>query len=420
LSGTVANVSVTVAVAAIAADLDASLSVTAVAVVAMNVAMAFAMPLAGSAARALGARTLLIASGALIVAASVLLGLAPSVVVLGLARVVQGVALAAITPISVQVSTQLLEGPRRARALGWWAASNGLGLALGPALGGVLVETGGWRLVAVPAAVLGLALAATAAAGVPRGLRHDPGFGLRDVTALSVAAGCATTVVAALAARAWAVAALAAASGVTAALRARRRAREGGALAGFGRWLGERDVCRTSAGASLQMITNGMVQITVPAWLIVEGHATSATAGAALMAMTLTMAAMGPVTGRRPDVPYRRWLAWGLTGCAAGLAILAGATAGPRVAALPALVLTGLGAGALLSPSLTAFSRTDAGHNAVGLSMFNVLRLGAFGVGGLIGGTALDAGEPWAAFLVGAVACLGSLPLARRTATAAP
>lgn len=407
------NASVTVAVAAIATDLNAGLSATAVAVVAMNVAMAFAMPLAGPVARAVGARSLLVGSGALIVAASVVLGLAPSLAVLGLARVLQGVALAAITPISVQVSTQLLDGPRRARALGWWAASNGLGLAIGPLLGGVLVDAGGWRLVAVPAAGLGVALAITAAVGVPRGLRHDPGFRVLAIAILSIAAGGLMTTVAALAARAWPLAALTAVVAAAALLTARRDARRGGDLGGFGRWLAERDVRRTSAGAGLQMITNGMVQITVPAWLVVDGHATSAPAGAAVMAMTLTMAAMGLLTGRRAGVAYRGWFVWGSSGCAGGLVLLAAATLGPWGVALPALVVTGLGAGALLSPSLTAFSRTDAGHNAVGLAMFNVLRLGSFGVGGLIGGTALDAGSPWVGFAVGAIACSAALTFAR-------
>jgi hypothetical protein len=221
--------------------------------------------------------------------------------------------------------------------------------------------------------------------------------------------------VAALAARAWSVAVLAAVASIGSVLWARRDARRGGELRGFGRWLGARDVRRTSAGAGLQMLTNGMVQITVPAWLVIDGHATSGPAGATVMAMTLTMAAMGLLTGRRPGVAYRRWFAWGLSGCSAGLALLAGATVGPWVVVLPALVIAGLGAGALLSPSLTAFSRSDAGHNAVGLAMFNVLRLGAFGVGGLIGGTALDAGVPWVAFAAAAMACVTVLSLALGT-----
>jgi hypothetical protein len=142
--------------------------------------------------------------------------------------------------------------------------------------------------------------------------------------------------------------------------------------------------------------------------LIVDGHLGAGAAAAILMGMTLTMAAMGPVTGRRGSVPYSNRLWRGLSGCAAGLVGLgAAAIVGPWWLSAPSLVVLGLGAGSLLSPSLTAFSRTQAGDNAVGLSIFNVLRLGSFGIGGMIGGTAVDLGVPGTAFLSIAGLCGG-------------
>jgi hypothetical protein len=77
-------------------------------------------------------------------------------------------------------------------------------------------------------------------------------------------------------------------------------------------WFRDRVVRRTSLGAGLQMVANGMVQVTVPAWLITTGIMTGGPAGAVLMAMTLTMAAMGPLTGRASGVPFERWLRRGL------------------------------------------------------------------------------------------------------------
>jgi MFS family permease len=151
---------------------------------------------------------------------------------------------------------------------------------------------------------------------------------------------------------------------------------------------------------------NGMVQVTVPAWLVVSGLLSAGPAALVLMAMTLTMAVMGPLTGRASRVPYDRWYLTGMLACATGVGSLAIATgAGPWWLAPFALVIVGIGAGSLLSPSLTAFSHTDAGANTVGLSMFNMLRLSSFAIGGLIGGAALDRDAPWAAFAAAAAAC---------------
>ena len=376
----------------------------------LNVAMAYAMPMAGIVAHGVGSRRSLMASGALLVGSSLLLAYSPNMAVLGLARLGQGVALAGVTPTSVQVSTELLDGPRRGRALGWWAASNGIGLAFGPLIGGLLLDLAGWRWVAVPAIALGIGVIVTAGLGVPKGLRHDPGIPTRLVVGLSATAGSLMTGIAALAAGWWVVAVPFAILAIVSSLMLRRAVRGGGGSSDLHGWLRDVNARLTSLGAGLQMVANGLVQVTVPAWLIVSGILTGAQAGAVLMAMTLTMAAMGPISGRRHDVEYLRWFRWGVGGCVIGLALLTVASLSAWWITLPALVILGFGAGALLSPSLTGFSHTPAGHNAVGLAVFNTLRLGSFAVGGLVGGTLLDAGLPWLAFTVAAVGL--AVPLA--------
>jgi hypothetical protein len=217
------------------------------------------------------------------------------------------------------------------------------------------------------------------------------------------------TALAATAATAWLLAGGATiACGATLAW-AVRLSRPGGDLSEPRRWLHDRVVRRSSLGATLQMVANGLVQVAVPAWLIVDGHLGTGAAAVILMGMTLTMAAMGPVTGRRGSVPYSNRLWRGLSGCATGLIGLgAAAIIGPWWLSVPSLVVLGLGAGSLLSPSLTAFSRSQAGDNAVGLSIFNVLRLGSFGIGGMIGGTAVDLGVTGRAFLSIAGLCGGA------------
>jgi hypothetical protein len=400
------NTSVTVAVAAIAESFGASIALVAATVVLLNVAMAFTMPLAGAASARFGPRRLISVTGMLVLAASVVLSLAPSLTILAIARVAQGVALAAVVPVSVQAAGHLLHGDAQAKALGWWGASNGIGLAFAPLIGGAIVDLAGWRWVTVPSCLLGFGLVITATRAFPAGFRRDHGIPLLGVGVVALLTGTTMTTLTALSAGAWPVAVVAGACCAISVVAAARLSRPGGTLAGPRRWLHDRAARRSSLGATLQMVANGLVQVAVPAWLIVEGGFGAGAAAATVMAMTLTMAALGPITGRRPSVPYDRRLGRGLLGCAAGLAGLAGATAaGSWWPAIPALMVLGLGAGWLLSPSLTAFSRTEAGANAVGMSTFNVLRLGSFGVGGLLGGTAVDAGRTGAAFAAVAALC---------------
>lgn len=405
LTGTVINTSVTVAVVAIAEDFDVPVGRVAVLVVLLNVAMAFTMPLVGVVVRAFGSRRVLVAVGASVLASSLLLSMAPNLLVLGIARAAQGTATAALIPASVLASAQLLDGDRRRRALGWWGASNGLGLAFAPLIGGLLVDAAGWRWVTIPTCLLGVGLMVTSALAIPADLRHDPGVRIADVLPVSLLTGTLMSMLAALSARAWPLAAALAGAALGALMLIRRRARISPALRAPIAWLRDRMVRRTTGGAALQMIANGMVQVAVPAWLIATGVLSDGPAGAVLMTMTLTMAAMGPVTSRAGGVAYDRWFRWGLIACAVGLGLVAGALATIWWIAIPGLLMLGLGAGALLSPSLTVFSHSVAGENALGLAVFNVVRLSSFGVGGLAGAAAFDVGEPWVAFAAAAAVC---------------
>ena len=101
--------------------------------------------------------------------------------------------------------------------------------------------------------------------------------------------------------------------------------------------------------------------------------------------MTITMKVMGPFTGARSYVPYFRWFRSGLILCAGGLIGLAWASGpGPWWIGLPLLVVTGLGAGSLLTPSFNTFTDTVAGGEGVSIAMYSVLRLSFFAIGGLL------------------------------------
>lgn len=73
-------------------------------------------------------------------------GLAPSLEILALARVLQGIAGALLVPGALSIITATFDGPARGRAFGIWAAATSAVTTLGPPTGGILVELISWRI----------------------------------------------------------------------------------------------------------------------------------------------------------------------------------------------------------------------------------------------------------------------------------
>ena len=78
-------------------------------------------------------------------ATSLLCGLAPSIELLIVGRVLQGAAGAFVVPGSLSIITATFEGEERGRAFGIWAGASAATSILGPFVGGVLVNTVSWR-----------------------------------------------------------------------------------------------------------------------------------------------------------------------------------------------------------------------------------------------------------------------------------
>jgi EmrB/QacA subfamily drug resistance transporter len=119
--------------------------------------------LGGRAADRLGRRRLFMAGIALFSVASLICGLSQSEGMLLVARGLQGLGGAMVSPAALSIIlTTFAEGPERNRALAVWGAIAGAGGAIGLLLGGVIVEVLSWRwvfFVNVPIGAVVLALA---------------------------------------------------------------------------------------------------------------------------------------------------------------------------------------------------------------------------------------------------------------------
>ena len=100
-------------------------------------------------------------------AASAWCGLASDIPKLIVARAVQGVGAALVVPGSLALLSAHFPKARRGRAIGQWASFTTLAIALGPVLGGVLVDVASWRWVFFINLPIAIFLLAVLYAGVP-------------------------------------------------------------------------------------------------------------------------------------------------------------------------------------------------------------------------------------------------------------
>lgn len=127
--------------------------------------------LGGAAGDRFGHRRLLLMGVGLFAAASLLCAAAPGLPWLIAARVLQGVGAAMLMPTSLAILGSSFSGDARGRAIGIWAAAGAGAGAIGPLLGGWLIDVVGWRamfLVNMPIAAAALAFALRFVQNAPR------------------------------------------------------------------------------------------------------------------------------------------------------------------------------------------------------------------------------------------------------------
>lgn len=171
---------VNVALPALGEELNASVADLQWTINAYTLAVASLVLLAGSLADRFGRRRVFMIGVAWFAVASLLCAVAPDVQFLILARALQGVGGALLTPGSLAILQASFRPEDRARAVGAWSGLGGVAAALGPVLGGYLVSTASWRwifLINLPVAAVVLAVTARY---VPETRSPDrvPGFDL--------------------------------------------------------------------------------------------------------------------------------------------------------------------------------------------------------------------------------------------------
>ncbi|MFH8656558.1 MFS transporter [Streptomyces afghaniensis] len=140
------NTVLNVALPSMQQDLHASTSGLQWTIDAYTLVLASLLMLAGSTADRIGRKRVFMAGLVVFTLGSVLCSLAPSLEALVAFRMVQAVGGSMLNPVAMSIITNTFTDPReRARAIGAWGAVVGISMAAGPLVGGLLVESVGWR-----------------------------------------------------------------------------------------------------------------------------------------------------------------------------------------------------------------------------------------------------------------------------------
>jgi EmrB/QacA subfamily drug resistance transporter len=356
---TLDNLVVTSALPVLQSELAASLTDLQWVVNAYTLAFATLMIAAATLGDRWGRRRTFLGGIAVFALASVGAALADSPGALVLARAVQGVGAAAIMPLSLTLLAAAVPPARRAMAIGVWGGVSGLGVALGPVVGGAVVEGISWQamfwinvpvaLVAVPLVlralpeqrgraqrldVLGLLLAATGVLGVVWGVVHGNDDGWTSTGVLGpVVVGLVALV-----------------------LFVRHQARTPHPLVPLRLFRSRSFAVANVTGLAFSLGVFGAVFLLAQYLQVVQGHSPFQ-AGLRTLPWTAAPMVFAPLAGLlAPRVGVRPLLTAGLVLQAAGLAWLALVATGSAGYAplVPGLLLAGIGMGLTFAPSATA------------------------------------------------------------------
>ena len=333
--------------------------------------------------------------GVLVFSAGCLIcGLSADAGVLIFGRIVAGLGAAMLQPASLAILRVVWTDVReRGHALGIWASCNGLAFAIGPTIGGLLIEGFGWRSVFLVVLPLGIGAVLLARRYVPESF--DPSGRHGDLLGQTLAAialgGLALATIEGrehplVCAVALPIAIMAAALFVVA-----ERLHGGGALVPSGLF---RKPAFTGAIAATAAMTFGMYGLLFLVPLSWQGSDTAplsaVAAGLALMPMALAFVGVSQYSGMLAERVGARIATAGGTGIVGlGLMIVALTTSGrPIWLAEAGLVLAGIGMGINTGPLMgVGVAAVPAARSGTASSLINVARM----VGATIGVAMLGA-----------------------------
>ncbi len=189
LDGTVVNV----ALAHIGRDFKASTSTLQWISSGYLLTLASLILLGGSLGDRYGRRRVFVLGAGLFALASLLCAIAPSATLLIVARLLQGIGGALLTPGSLAIIQASFRADDRSRAIGAWSGLGGVATALGPLLGGYLVDAISWRAIFLINLPLGVFVILMGIRHVPETKSPDDGGRLDVEGAVLVGLGLAGT-----------------------------------------------------------------------------------------------------------------------------------------------------------------------------------------------------------------------------------
>ncbi len=178
---TLDNLVVTMALPSIRLDLGASIEDLEWTVNAYTLSFAVLLLTGAALGDRFGRRRLFAIGLGIFTVASAAAALAPNVESLIAARAVQGVGGAVITPLTLTILSAAVPADKRGLALGAWGGIGGLGVALGPVVGGAVVEGLSWQWIFWLNVPIGVVLAPLAARRLTESFGPDSRLDLRGL-----------------------------------------------------------------------------------------------------------------------------------------------------------------------------------------------------------------------------------------------